>query len=82
MFCHLRKNSNALLTGTSLKAVIVTESPLNFLFSRLNSLIPSVSLQCLVFWSHHQLRCSSLNTVQQHNVLLVVKGPESNEIVL
>lgn len=77
--CHLRKETNALLTATSFPVAVETievspQLPL------LQPQFPQLLLISLVFLSLHQLLCSSLPTLEQLIDLPLVRGPRQHTV--
>ncbi|KAK4808540.1 hypothetical protein QYF61_009843, partial [Mycteria americana] len=80
--CYLGKETDTHLTATSFQVVVESDkvSPPPLLLQTKQPQFPQPLLIRLVLQTLHQLRCPSLDTLQQLNVLLVVRGPKLNTV--
>ncbi|KAK4828214.1 hypothetical protein QYF61_024648 [Mycteria americana] len=80
MACYLGEETNTHLSTTSFQAVVESDkvSPQPPFLQAKQPQFPQPLLRRLLLQTLHQLRCPSLDTLQQLNVSLVVGGPKLN----
>ena len=81
--CYLGEETNTHLVTTSFQVVVERDevSPQPSFLQTKQSLFPQPLLVRLVLQTPHQPRCPSLDTLQQLNVCLLVRGPKLNTVL-
>jgi len=80
---YLGEETNTRLTTTSFQVVVESDkvSPQSPLLQTKQPQLPQPLLLRLVLQTRHQPCCPSLDTLQQLNVLLVVRDPKLNTVL-